>query len=104
MPTFTIPARHRAGLLSINKLQEPVFKNLAAALDEAPVALNRRALADSISAKISDVSVEALNEFVDTILTLYVVRATADVSVKVFVADVIKALSDTDSDARRACE
>jgi len=95
MPTLTIPPRHRAGLNAIQVLSKESLKQLIDALSNVPFSMNPTTIAASVGSHVPVIQGAELARIIDAVLALYVVRASGDIPMKVFVNDIAHAMSDT---------
>lgn len=87
-----IPEDELPGLLALARFDEQKFKALAAALAAAPMKLRIEEVTEAVLKLAQDLPRREVEQVVDVLSSLSVVRLMADVDVEVFVNDVIDAI------------
>jgi hypothetical protein len=95
MPHLTIPDEYAAGLAQLITLSDEAVQELTSALAESQSSLDIKA-ADAgtslISSKVSSIPTRDLRRVLASLLSLYSVRASSDVSIEEFLDDIVLAM------------
>ena len=109
MPELRIPSDEQAGLAKLQSISDDVASRLLAAIQSAASRAETDGLTIANLAEVSDLSKADQESILDTLLSLYRVRAFSEVSLDEFIADVCDAMisaerpdfSPTDEAVRR---
>jgi hypothetical protein len=96
MPSLEIPEEYQVGLTALIKLNNESFQELIAALESAPFALKHTTIVNSIASKVTTLSHDNVEEVIDLLVALNIVRGDAPVTTAEFVDDVYEAVEDFD--------
>lgn len=97
MVALTIPPQHRGGLATLLRLDPSEFPNMLAALTESPPTLSPTALGTSVQSMVSGVSQDSVKQFVETLLSLYALRAQLELDISEFVDGIVDAMERSKS-------
>ena len=90
MPTLTVPKEYASGLSRIVDLSPEESKRIANALQKAKTS-NLRELTELVALAVPELPIREAREIVETLRSLYGARTSMDVTVDVFVKEVLKA-------------
>lgn len=97
MATLRIPKLFELGLIKIYDLTDEVAANLISVLREAPLTLKPKALASTISAKVTDVTEFDIEQVIMTMTSLYLARADMEMGNSEFLEEIVEAISESPS-------
>jgi hypothetical protein len=92
MVSIRIPEKYRKGLAAILSLTDDTLEKLITALKNAPLKLFPPSLSETISDSLPDISIDALNDIVETLQSLYYTKQHHDTSPDVMAEDVCDAM------------
>ena len=95
MPQLTIPEEYTAGLAQLIALPDSAISELTSALTEGSASMDVRdpnAVTSLISARVPSIATKDLRHIMATLLSLYSVRASAEVPTDDFLEDVVRAM------------
>jgi hypothetical protein len=96
MARLDIPEEYREGLAKFAALPDEAFQELFSALEGTPPALKYSDVARNVAAKVKSIPGEDVEEIVEIIVSLNIVRHGADVTDGEFLEDVLEGLDETD--------
>lgn len=94
MAALSIPDEHRGSLLKLASLPDAAVTELHSLLESATPTLRRRAFARTVGKKVTTIAADEAERIVLALLEMSLVRETAEVSLDIFLPDVIEALSE----------
>jgi hypothetical protein len=95
MADLTIPEKYYSAVAKIRRLSEVDVEVLSSALQQASSTTDPRQLAAQIASKVTGINDQDLREIVRTLSALCQVRASAEVTVTQFAADLREAMRDS---------
>lgn len=96
MAALDIPEEYEDGLVTVIKLSDEAFNELASALGTAAFALRHRALALNVASTVTSIPEEEISQIIEMLISMNIVRRGADVDTSEFVDDVYDAITESD--------
>jgi hypothetical protein len=96
MAALDIPEEYQDGLAELSALSDDAFNELASALETAAFALRHRALAANVISKVESIPKDQIEQIVEMLVSMNIVRRHADVNETEFVEDVYEAITESD--------
>ena len=98
MAALNLPEEYQYGLVTLGKLEESLFDELATALETAGFVLRLKILSASIAERVKSLSKEDASQIVEMLVSMNIVRRNAGVDLSQFVDDVSEAIDESDND------
>lgn len=96
MASLQLPEEYEAGIAEIISASDDFIQQLEAALDGAPMIFRYQDLAANVAESISTLFDNDVDEIIEVLVSLYIVRSSADVSISEFADDVTEAVEESD--------
>lgn len=96
MAALLIPEEYKDGMATLLELEDAAIDDLVSALENAPLAMNYKTLSERTAPNISSIPREDVDDILEILVSLYVVRANADVPVPEFITDICEAMDESD--------
>lgn len=97
MAALNLPEEYQQGLITLGKLDDKSFDELLNALETAGFALQHRILAARVSSQVEAIPKEDIARIVEMLVSMNIVRRSANVEKSEFINDVIEAIRETDN-------
>lgn len=94
MPRLEIPEEYTIGFVYLIGLSDQSFQELASALDATPFELKHTAIANNVASQTPNIPKEEVDEVLDLLVALNIVRGNANVTTAEFVDDVCDGLEE----------
>lgn len=96
MAALPIPKEAQAGVAKLLLLSDEANQELMAALESAPLSFGYQELAENIAERVKSIEPDSADEVVQVLLSLYLIRSNAKVSIPEFIEDFIEGIHETD--------
>ena len=95
MARLVIPEEYKGGMTTLLELKDAPIQELISALESAPLAMNYRTLSERVAPQVASIPREDVEEILEILVSLYVVRTSADVPVPEFIIDLCEAMDES---------
>lgn len=102
MTRLNIPDHYKDGLVGILNLDDKHYENLLSTLKETPLTLNFPKFMSSVASQVPEV--EALDEILETLISLYVAIIGHDMSLETFVSELCQAAEEKQDEQLKITE
>lgn len=98
MAALNLPQDYEHGLVELGTLDDKLFNELVVALETAGFALRPQTVSASVSSQVTGIPKSDVIQIIDMLVSMNVVRNSANVEKSQFVKDVTEAIADSDND------
>lgn len=98
MAALTLPEEYQQGLITLAKLDDKPFDKLLNALETAGFALQHRTLSAKVSSQIETIPKQDIARIVEMLVSMNIVRRSANIEKSEFIDDVIEAIRESDNE------